>query len=395
MAMDEGSKFLTPPLSAPGTPLNIQTQLADEDSDSSRIQISTTFFPGADLPIHGIRGDPCAPLSNTPDIVLLSSDSVFFYVHSLVLTPNSSNAFNHLLPFSRPRIAPQQTDYCLAPNTPISDMTTPPRSDSDFSIADVAEVRVGDSMHVDAQEATIVPLSETSGAINILLHTVYAMDCSFYAPSFDDLASAVAAVSKYGFLHLLNPTRSSPTSPLSSTLAPPPSSTLPPVIQLILSYAPSRPLDVYTLAARYHLHDLAVSCSPHLLSLALPVLTDEIAQEMGPVYLKRLFFLHLGRVDALKRLLLPPPHPHAPTPTCDFTEQKKLTRAWALASSYLVWDARPDMSVGALESALAPLGEHLWCDQCRDALRVRIQDLVVQWSSVKVGHWVLSLYSSI
>ena len=62
---------------------------------------------------------------------------------------------------------------------------------------------------------------------------------------------------------------------------------------------------------------------------------------MGPVYLKRLFFLHFGRIDALKRVLLPPPHPHPPTQHCDFTEQKHLTRAWALASAYFAWDARP------------------------------------------------------
>jgi len=88
-------------------------------------------------------------------------------------------------------------------------------------------------------------------------------------------------------------------------------------------------------------------------------------------------------VDALKRLLISPPHPHPPTASCDFTEQKKLTRAWALASSYLLCDARPDTSVGMLEGALLPLGDHLWCDQCREMLRERIHTLSVSWSVVK------------
>lgn len=66
-----------------------------------------------------------------------------------------------------------------------------------------------------------------------------------------------------------------------------------------------------------------------------------MAERIGAVYLKRLFFLHFGRAEALKRILLPPPHPHAPTPSCDFSDQKKLTRAWALASAYLAWDTRP------------------------------------------------------
>ena len=110
-----------------------------------------------------------------------------------------------------------------------------------------------------------------------------------------------------------------------------------------------------------------------------------MAAKIGPIYLKKLFFLHLGRTDALKRLLLPPPHPHAPTPTCDFMEQKKLTRAWALASAYLTWDARPDMSASTMEAALHPLADHLQCDLCKQSLRDRIRDLVVQWSVVKVS----------
>lgn len=124
--------------------------------------------------------------------------------------------------------------------------------------------------------------------------------------------------------------------PLTTYIAP---ST--PLFTLLLANAPAAPLEIYALAGEHDLPHVAVSASPHLLSFPLPTLTDEMAQQMGPVYLKKLFFLHLGRSDALKRLLLPPPHPHSPTPECDFTEQKKLTRAWALASAYLAWDARP------------------------------------------------------
>ena len=114
-----------------------------------------------------------------------------------------------------------------------------------------------------------------------------------------------------------------------------------PLYTLLLSHAPLHPLEVYALAASHDLRELAAATSSHLLSFSLATLSDAVAERIGPIYLKRLFFLHFGRVDALKRLLLPPPHPHAPTPWCDFTEQKKLTRAWALASAYLAWDARP------------------------------------------------------
>lgn len=176
-----------------------------------------------------------------------------------------------------------------------------------------------------------------------------------------------------------------------------------PLYALLLSHAPLYPLELYTLAASYDLYDLAVPTSSHLLSFSLASLTDEMAEHMGARYLKRLFFLHFGRADALKRLLLPPPHPHPPTATCDFAEQKKLTRAWALASAYLAWDARPgmipfffcyveqygmitvsDLSTNTMESALAPLGEQLDCAQCKLALQERLKILVVQWSVVKV-----------
>jgi len=72
-----------------------------------------------------------------------------------------------------------------------------------------------------------------------------------------------------------------------------------------------------------------------------------MADAIGPIYLKRLFFLHFGRSDALRRVLLPPPNLHTPTTSCDFSDQKKLTRAWALASAYLAWDARPGMFIQA------------------------------------------------
>jgi len=169
----------------------------------------------------------------------------------------------------------------------------------------------------------VISLPDDSEVLNVILHTIYEMSCAQYSPSFDILVTAVNRLLAYG---IMPKTRIAPSAPLFS---------------LLLSYAPLHPLDLYALAATHDLYDLAVSTSSHLLSFPLASLTDEMAGRIGPVYLKRLFFLHFGRSDALKRVLLPPPHPHAPTPDCDFTEQKKLTRAWALASAYLAWDARP------------------------------------------------------
>jgi len=173
-------------------------------------------------------------------------------------------------------------------------------------------------------------VQEPSAVYNILLHTIYDMSCAHYSPSFEHLVTSVHALKSYGI-------------PLSTRIAP---ST--PLFTLLLSHAPLHPLELYALASYYDLAELATSTSSHLLSLQLSSITDRMAERIGPKYLKRLFFLHFGRVDALKRLLLSPPHPHAPTSWCNFAEQKKLTRAWALASAYLAWDARPGMFSGPL-----------------------------------------------
>ncbi|KAH9048939.1 hypothetical protein EDB84DRAFT_1556405 [Lactarius hengduanensis] len=211
----------------------------------------------------------------------------------------------------------------------------------------------------------ILPLHLDSIVVNILLHTIYNMSVAHYAPTPDAVISTVESLEEYG---LSVKTYLAPATPLYT---------------LFLGTAPQAPIEFYALAGSYDLHHLAIPISSFLLSYSLASLTDELAVKMGPMYLKRLFYLHLGRVEALKRLLLPPPQPHVPTSTCDFSEQKKLTRAWALASAYLAWDVRPDLSTHAIEAALRPLGDYLACDSCKQLLRERINTLVAQWSIVK------------
>ena len=222
--------------------------------------------------------------------MLHSSDSVFFYVHSTALLQFSENSFNTLIP-----------PYPLSPTS----------EDGSYP-------------------AIVVP--EDSHVLNIFLHLLYMIPCSQFCPSMDVISKAINALKRYGV-------------PLKSFAAPETC-----LYNLILSRAPLHPIELYATSAEHDLHDLAVAISPHLMSFNLATLTDEIATQIGPTYLKRLFFLHLGRNEALKRLIFTPPTLHGPTPQCDFTEQKKLTRAWALAAAYLAWDARP----GLLRHAAPP-----------------------------------------
>lgn len=197
---------------------------------NSCISVSTTFFPGANID------------SIPVDLIIVSSDSVFFYVHSQRLLSASSNGFNGHLPATS-----------------------------------------------DTEEASdaVISLPLLSPVINILLHTVYSMTCAHYMPSLEDLSNAIATFKTYGLDPQMNLSNGTP------------------LAALLLNYAPTHAIEVYTIAAQYDLRDLAISVSPHLLSFQLPTLSDELAGRMGPLYLKRLFFLHLGRNDAVCILLLP------------------------------------------------------------------------------------------
>ncbi|KAI1787540.1 hypothetical protein LXA43DRAFT_1165152 [Ganoderma leucocontextum] len=259
-----------------------------------------------------------------PDLVFLSTDGVLFYAHTTQVLASSTNYFDDLVP-------PKLSKF---------------------------EMR-------DDHFGSVVPLPESASVFNIVLHVVYDISCAHYHPAVGTLIAAIEVMAKYG----MPPRRHiTPSTPLYS---------------LILGQAPMKPIAVYALAAAHDIYDLAVPVSSHLLSFALHALTDDLTIRIGPVYLRRLLFLHLGRQDALKRLLLPAPHPHPPTSTCDFAEQKKLTRAWALASAYLAWDARPDLSTSAMEGAFLPLADHLFCDVCKRSLADRVRQLIVRWSMVK------------
>ncbi|KIK71475.1 hypothetical protein GYMLUDRAFT_33653 [Collybiopsis luxurians FD-317 M1] len=218
--------------------------------------------------------------------------------------------------------------------------------------------------HMQASNSPI-DVPEVSDLLNIVLHLIYDMPSARYSPAFQTLADAVDRLPLYGV--------SAKTHVASSTS----------LHRLLLSFAPLMPMGVYTLAAKHDLLELATLTSSHLLSFDLSMLTDEIANDIGPVYLRKLLFLHLGRSDALKKLLVQSPRPHGPTSRCGFDEQRPVTRAWALASAYVAWNARPDLSIGFLESTLNPLADDQDCELCKDSIKKHVRNLVVQWSQVK------------
>ena len=193
----------------------------------------------------------------------------------------------------------------------------------------IFEAFLGASLQDKRFRDAILDIPESSSVLNIIIHTIYGLSCAKHSPPFDDIETAVDRMPVYG---LMPSTFIKPSSPL---------------FQLLLSHAPVQPIRIYALAGHFGLDELAVQTSSHLLSYELSGLTDDLAKRMGAVYFKRLMCLHINLLDSLKAIILQPPPPHPATDTCDFMEQKKLSRAWALAASYLAWDSRPGTSLSS------------------------------------------------
>ncbi|KAF5388985.1 hypothetical protein D9757_005087 [Collybiopsis confluens] len=250
-----------------------------------------------------------------PDLVFATSDMVLFYVHAHIILSSSDNHFHSLIPLPS----------------------------------------------IEQSSDSVIHVPENSQTFNIIIHLIYNLPSSQFSPSFETLSLAVLRLSFYGI---------SPKAYVTVRT---------PLHALILTFAPIFPMEVYTLAAKHDLLDLAIPTSPHLLAFDLSTLTEQMAVEMGPVYLRKLFFLHIRRCDALKKFLLRLPRAHPPTEECNFENQRGLGRVWALASAHLAWLVRP----GFLESCLNPLTDTLACDECKDGLRICIKNLLVGWSQVK------------
>lgn len=253
-------------------PQNNISQNADHNTTRS---VSRTFYPEACLD------------KTAPDLIVVTADSVLFYVHSHIMVGSSGSLRLPLL--------------SIFPSPPAESFSSNP------------EIK---------DEPCVAYVEEDSDVLNVILHMAYNISCAWYCSSFNTLATAVDTLSAYG----LSAKRILPSTPLYAVL---------------LYHAHLLPLEIYTLAAHHGLDELATSTSAHLLSFSLCTLTDKIAEAMGPVYLRRLFFLHLGRVDALKRVIRSPPIRHVPTSICDLAEQEKLATAWNLAGLCLSNESNP------------------------------------------------------
>ncbi|KAF5357121.1 hypothetical protein D9756_006478 [Leucocoprinus leucothites] len=229
--------------------------LLDQNILADNISVSSAFNPDA--------------FDETSDTVLLSSDSVLFYIHSATVSKTQPNAFRRLV------------------GVPLTDSGCRDR---------------------------IIKIDESSGVVMVMLHALYDRPC-YPVPSFDLIVTTVDKMRMYEI---------SPAVQLT------PASNL---YKLILSFAPVKPLEVYTLAGFHRLDGLAVEASTHLISHPLSAITDALAARIGTTYLLRLFQWRLHRTSEMKRIFLTPLFPHPPTHECSLEDQRSTSQLWAEASA--------------------------------------------------------------
>ncbi|KAI0072259.1 hypothetical protein K474DRAFT_417682 [Panus rudis PR-1116 ss-1] len=254
-----------------------------------------------------------------PDTLLISSDNVHFHVHHAILCRASHNAFDHFLESTSPALGCQ------------------------------AQIRI----------------PEDATHLNMILLCIYGLPCHEYATNLDILLATVDALCRYG---IDSGKCVSPSTPLFSE---------------ILAQSPISPIQAFATAAHHDLFPLASSISPQLLSADLTGIEDTVVIKMGPVYLKRLWSLHGNRLRTLKELLFVVPNEHVPSMECGFVDQKRVQRAWALATASLAWEAQPDLSASFILSVLGSLRNFMSCGLCIAALNKRIAQLILQWTTTK------------
>lgn len=232
--------------------------------------MSTTFYPR----------NPHSAVDVREDLVFVSTDNVFFCLHSEVVLAASCNAFGGLVDTPQLAAARARADH----------------------------------------HAVAVP--EEASVLNVILHAIYGLSCKRYDPPDADLLAAVDALPRYG---ISAQTHAAPSTAL---------------FQELVDRAPGAPLALYALAAHHDLHPLAAHASRHLLGCRAADIPLETAQRIGPAYLRRLWALQDARqLEALRTLLRTPPQAHPPTPACG--AGARLQRAWELAAPHLLWKMRP------------------------------------------------------
>lgn len=318
--------------------LQMQTPIIPSITEATEIHVSTTFFPAAVLP--GVeQGKRC-------DLVIQTSDYVFFYCHSAILLAKSSNGFGFLIPITLIGQAAVATPTAEGQEVSLQPGSGPPQPPGP-----------------ELSPLLAITVPETSAAFNIVLHVIYGLSFNRYGPTLAVVSEAMAALSKYGAPHLQTKSE---------------------IYTFLFKMIDTEPLQVYAIAASSHIEEICVAASERTLGLSLSTLSEADAILMGPLSLRRLFFLHLGRTSALQRVIGAPPEGHEEAPGCSEAQRQHLGALWKAGKATLLMKEFPqNVSVQDLVLIFGSLIGETRCLKCRAQIQARIGKLVQDWSRVK------------
>ncbi|KAF8598923.1 hypothetical protein BDV93DRAFT_592542, partial [Ceratobasidium sp. AG-I] len=203
-----------------------------------------------------------------------------------------------------------------------------------------------------------------SEVLNVVLFAVYELPMQLCDPSLEALREVIPALTSLGYdIRVI----AAPDSEL---------------FRLLLEAAEGDPLSLYAVAAQHSFEELAVPASTFSLDKPIKDLSEELAEQMGPVYLRRLLLLHFQRATALRRLITPPPVLHPPTddyPKCNKELQQSIDQTWVVVSAYAI----VQNSTIELEDMVAPFARRVECPECVVSLKGRVTGFLEEWSRVQ------------
>ncbi|KAK1233031.1 hypothetical protein PQX77_003834 [Marasmius sp. AFHP31] len=276
---------------------------------------------GTEYPTSSTFGPMISGSSRPPvDMLLLSGDSVMFYTDEKTLLDASKNSFKHLLPFTSKEFS-QRVLF-------LRDISS---SELEIMLRAIHDVSSGPSQSL----------------ISIDVQT---------------LIRAIDHLPEYGI---------SPVACITPKTH---------LYRLLLSCAPLHPLEIYAQAAHHGLGSLAVTVSSHTLVVELAQVTDELSMRMGPVYALRLFQLHTGRVEILKKLLSRDLGLHNPTAGCTFDGQRVLKAKWNLGIANMFNEIKPGTTTSTIRETMMSHTAGIECRECNNLRDCCLRDVINDWT---------------
>ncbi|KAF9262586.1 hypothetical protein L218DRAFT_928987 [Marasmius fiardii PR-910] len=253
------------------------------------------------------------------NMILISGDSVVFYVNEGALMNASTNSFKDMLP------------------------------------------RKGEGTF----ERLLLLGETTATELEFVLRAVYDISNDSAPPANTDIRTVTSVIDKF------------PSFGIQPNKCITPESRL---FQYLLSCAPIYPLQIYALAAHHDMEDLAVAVSSHTLVRDLSEVTENLAKRMGSRYLMRLFQLHMKRIETLKGLLAIEPGLHNPTPRCGFDRQRYLKQKWTLAVAALLYAVKPDTTTATIRDTIVAHTADIVCPACLKSRDDRLNTILNEWA---------------